>query len=284
MGEVYRARNHSLGREVAIKLLPGGLASDLARLRGFEQEADVPRPDSTMRHRTAWPIRCVVSIMALVVTLCAILQTRGLAQQGPATRAVAIKTEALPSGTAHQDYHFQLETVGGTPPLHWSVVSGEFPLGMSLDASSGVLSGAPVSAGDFDFTVEVSDSGSPAQHASKRFTLHVAMPLLLRWTRPAQVNGDKIEGAVTVTDGTNTDFDLTVIVVAVNEIGKAFALRYEHLDLKANAAPSEIDFSSSVPRGAYVVHVDAVAEVPSKNAIYRQRLQTASALQVTVGP
>jgi len=89
---------------------------------------------------------------------------------------------------------------------------------------------------------------------------------------------------VTVTDGTNTDFDLTVIVVAVNEIGKAFALRYEHLDLKANAAPSEIDFSSSVPRGAYVVHVDAVAEVPSKNAIYRQRLQTASALQVTVGP
>lgn len=237
-----------------------------------------------MKSGMAWPPRGVT----LIVTVASILLGTGGAQQsenaGPATRVLTIKPETLPSATAHQDYHFQLEAVGGTQPLHWSVASGDFPLGMSLDATSGVLSGAPASAGDFEFTAEVSDSGSPVQRASKRFILHVAMPLLLRWTRPAEVNGDKIEGAVTVTNGTNSDFDLTVIVVAVNEVGKAFALRYEHLDLKANAALLEIDFSSSVPRGAYVVHVDAVAEVPSKNAIYRQRLQTASSLQVNAGP
>ncbi|HXY02550.1 MAG TPA: protein kinase [Terriglobales bacterium] len=39
MGEVYRARDHSLGREVAIKVLPEELASDPERLRRFEQEA-----------------------------------------------------------------------------------------------------------------------------------------------------------------------------------------------------------------------------------------------------
>src|SRR5262245_59852566 len=39
MGEVYRARDPRLGREVAIKVLPSALAADPDRLRRFEQEA-----------------------------------------------------------------------------------------------------------------------------------------------------------------------------------------------------------------------------------------------------
>jgi serine/threonine protein kinase/tetratricopeptide (TPR) repeat protein len=39
MGEVYRARDLRLGRDVAIKVLPQFFASDRARLRRFEQEA-----------------------------------------------------------------------------------------------------------------------------------------------------------------------------------------------------------------------------------------------------
>jgi Tol biopolymer transport system component len=39
MGEVYRARDTRLGRDVAIKVLPEGLANDADRLRRFEQEA-----------------------------------------------------------------------------------------------------------------------------------------------------------------------------------------------------------------------------------------------------
>jgi TolB-like protein/Tfp pilus assembly protein PilF len=39
MGEVYRARDPRLGREVAIKILPASLSQDPDRLRRFEQEA-----------------------------------------------------------------------------------------------------------------------------------------------------------------------------------------------------------------------------------------------------
>ena len=39
MGEVYRARDTRLNREVAIKVLPADFANDADRLRRFEQEA-----------------------------------------------------------------------------------------------------------------------------------------------------------------------------------------------------------------------------------------------------
>jgi serine/threonine protein kinase len=39
MGEVYRARDPRIGREVAVKVLPPAFAADADRVRRFEQEA-----------------------------------------------------------------------------------------------------------------------------------------------------------------------------------------------------------------------------------------------------
>ena len=39
MGEVYRARDSRIGRDVAVKVLSPGIAADPDRLRRFEQEA-----------------------------------------------------------------------------------------------------------------------------------------------------------------------------------------------------------------------------------------------------
>ncbi len=44
MGEVYRATDTKLKREVAVKVLPSALAADPERLARFQREAEVLEP------------------------------------------------------------------------------------------------------------------------------------------------------------------------------------------------------------------------------------------------
>jgi hypothetical protein len=112
----------------------------------------------------------------------------------------------------------------------------------------------------------------------------VSASLAFEWVRPPQVRGALMDGVVQVSNGTKDDFDLTFIIVAVSENGRATALGYQHFTLKAGTANFQIPFGQTLPHGAYVVHADAVAEIPAKNTILRRLLETPAPLPVTQGP
>ena len=48
-----------------------------------------------------------------------------------------------------------------TGPFTWAISSGSLPTGVSLNSTTGVLSGTPTATGAYDFTVQVSDSETP---------------------------------------------------------------------------------------------------------------------------
>ncbi|MEU9130812.1 putative Ig domain-containing protein [Kitasatospora sp. NPDC048540] len=116
-----------------------------------------------------------------------------LADAGPpsqsATRAVkltvlstlAVDSSSLPSATTGTAYTQTLAAVGGTAPYKWALAPGQgtLPSGLSLDATTGAISGAPTQAGSSDLTVEVTDSASPNQSATQHLSLTVAKPLLM---------------------------------------------------------------------------------------------------------
>jgi hypothetical protein len=68
-----------------------------------------------------------------------------------------VTSGALPSGLTGVNYSTQLFFTGGHPPVTWAYNSGTLPPGLSV-STSGVLSGRPTTAGNYTFTVRVTDS------------------------------------------------------------------------------------------------------------------------------
>ena len=67
-------------------------------------------------------------------------------------------TSPLPSGEAGVTYSQTLVAAKGIPPYQFAIAKGALPAGLTLNASSGTISGIPTTSGASSFTVALSDS------------------------------------------------------------------------------------------------------------------------------
>jgi hypothetical protein len=103
----------------------------------------------------------------------------GIADSGSYTYnpGPALLFPAPPGGEVGVGYSDQLTVTGGTSPFTWSVSAGTLPPGLALGASTGLLSGTPTTAGNFAFTVKVTDNAGLSDTAPVTVTI-IAGPSL----------------------------------------------------------------------------------------------------------
>ncbi|SER30994.1 DUF7927 domain-containing protein [Microlunatus flavus] len=107
---------------------------------------------------------------------------------------------APPSGEVGVAYSRQLTVNDGTGPYTWSVSAGALPAGLTLNTTTGLLSGTPTAAGTASFTVQVTDASG--QSATRAVNLVVAARPTLTFTPASGEVGVAYDQSPTLSGGT----------------------------------------------------------------------------------
>ncbi|HWG74121.1 MAG TPA: putative Ig domain-containing protein [Acidimicrobiales bacterium] len=119
---------------------------------------------------------------------------------------VITTTSPLPDANVNSSYFTSLTASGGTGADTWALAPGSNPLPVGITLTpDGTISGTPTVEATSTFTVQVTDSGSPAQTATMDLSLTVGPPQLII-TSPPTLPGGTVGAAysqtLTVTGGT----------------------------------------------------------------------------------
>lgn len=157
---------------------------------------------------------------------------------------LVITTFALPGDQQGNAYNATLTASGGAAPYTWSISSGTLPSGLTLNASTGAISGNPTTSGSSTFNITVTDSTTPTQQTttvgfSITITVGISHSVALTWgaspssattgynvyrsnvsgTGYAKINSASISG-LTYTDATAVSAETYYYVMtAVDSVG-----------------------------------------------------------------
>ena len=123
---------------------------------------------------------------------------------GPVCPIVSVLPATLPNATLNLAYSQSVSGSGGTGPYTYTLSSGQLPPGLSLNALTGAITGAPTAIGSFTFTVTATDANGC--FGSRNYTINVALPgcpviSLDPSSLPPAINGQPYSQSVTASGG-----------------------------------------------------------------------------------
>ena len=122
------------------------------------------------------------SSVPYTVTFPKILTVANASSSPGATDTLIYAGGSLPGGTVGTAYTTTLSVKGGTAPYTWSIASGTLPNGLSLNPSTGVISGTPSAVGAANFTVQVEDANNVKSSAPTSLNIQAAPAATLKFT------------------------------------------------------------------------------------------------------
>ncbi|MEK7866544.1 MAG: Ig domain-containing protein, partial [Planctomycetota bacterium] len=113
-----------------------------------------------------------------------------------------ITTTSLASGQVNVAYSQTLAAAGGTTPYTWSLASGSLPTGLSLNASTGAITGTPTAAGTFNFTARATDSASRTDTQALSIVINASTLSITTSSLPNGSTGTAYSQTLAATGGT----------------------------------------------------------------------------------
>jgi hypothetical protein len=167
-------------------------------------------------------------------------------------------------------YSLQLTTSGGSG-LTWSVNSGALPAGLSLNSSTGLISGTPTAAGDSTFKIKVADS-SGTRSDTQTYTLSVVEPLRVAKPAAAAEVGMDFKLALVATGGRGP-YKWSATGLPAGLTFDAANATITGIPTAAGTAPVKVTVTDAL---GLVTSVDVPLPVASKLTIVKSALRAAT--------
>ncbi len=219
-------------------------------------EQPSPRPDVSAELR-APGMGDLLRILAVAAfaTFCGC--SGGGSSGSSSTTSLSVSTTSLASGQVGKPYSATLTASGGTPPLSWSITSGTLPAGLSLNASTGAITGTPTaSANATALTFKVADSGNPAQSKMAALTLSV-IPAVISVAISPQAAGITISQSLSLSATTN---DYAGVRWSISPSGGVFSPTQSQ-------SGANVTLAAPGSAGAYTVTATSITDASQSSSI-----------------